>query len=87
MDIQHMSSTPRAEMSQAQLDGEIEALLAPTASDEVDLSRRTGDLKVYAYYARTTGWVTLGLYILLCAAYVIAANFSCKENTSFSEND
>lgn len=38
----------------------------------------TGDMKVYAYYAKNAGWWTISLYLLACCAFVVGVTFPCK---------
>jgi hypothetical protein len=44
-----------------------------------DGSRCTGDLKVYAYYAKVAGRWTMASYLVACAAYVFCISFPCKK--------
>jgi ATP-binding cassette, subfamily C (CFTR/MRP), member 1 len=45
---------------------------------KLDGSRSTGDLKVYAYYAKIAGRWTMASYLVACAAYVFCMSFPCK---------
>ncbi|PYI31455.1 putative multidrug resistance protein [Aspergillus indologenus CBS 114.80] len=50
------------------------ALRGPTATDVSDLSRRTGDLAVYKFYARSFGW-KLSLMMLVMVALVAVTTY------------
>ncbi|KAK5988781.1 ABC transporter gloK [Cladobotryum mycophilum] len=42
---------------------------------EPETNRKTGDLKIYAYYAKIAGWWTILAYLLACAAFVFGVTF------------
>ncbi|PHH89568.1 hypothetical protein CDD83_5759 [Cordyceps sp. RAO-2017] len=42
---------------------------------EPESTRRAGDMRIYAYYAKTAGWWTTSIYLLACAAFVYGAIF------------
>ncbi|RAK74447.1 putative multidrug resistance protein [Aspergillus fijiensis CBS 313.89] len=47
------------------------ALRGPTATDVSDLSRRTGDLAVYKYYARSFGWKLSSMMLVMVALVAV----------------
>lgn len=42
-----------------------------------DASRHTGDMKIYAYYAKTVGWWAISVYLFACAVFVFGDIFPC----------
>lgn len=42
-----------------------------------DASRHTGDMKIYAYYAKTVGWWAMSAYLFACAVFVFGDIFPC----------
>ena len=42
--------------------------------------RHTGDMRIYAYYAKIAGWWTIVVYLLGCAAFVFGVTFPCKQS-------
>ncbi|EFR02843.1 hypothetical protein MGYG_05844 [Nannizzia gypsea CBS 118893] len=64
------TSRPEPELSEDVLH-ELEILEDP----ELETSRMTGDIKVYAYYAKNAGWWTISLYLLACCAFVVGVTF------------
>lgn len=51
--------------------------LIPLENGNIDPSRRTGDIKVYAYYANIAGWWTMAAYFVACASFVFGTSFPC----------
>ncbi|KAK2738485.1 hypothetical protein FQN57_007000 [Myotisia sp. PD_48] len=75
-DIEELGKQPTATL--ARLETEIpEALqeLELLADPEPDVSRKTGDLKVYAYYGKMAGWWTISAYLFACAVFVFGVTF------------
>ncbi|EFE37769.1 ABC bile acid transporter, putative [Trichophyton verrucosum HKI 0517] len=64
------TSRPEPQLSEDVLH-ELEILEDP----ELESSRMTGDMKVYAYYAKNAGWWTISLYLLACCAFVVGVTF------------
>ena len=54
------------------------ALRGPTANDIADLSRRTGDLALYKFYAASFGWKISSAMLASVAAVTIAMYFPRK---------
>ncbi|KAF3480026.1 ABC transporter [Arthroderma uncinatum] len=77
-DIRKLESQPQAattsrlgpELSEDVLQ-ELEILEDPN----LETSRKTGDMKVYAYYAKNAGWWTISLYLLACGFFVFGVTF------------
>lgn len=79
--INRFLSAPSVETARPQLalaDETLEALQLPEGEDGVerDELRRTGDLKVYIYYAKIVGWRYMLTFWLLCAAFMFGMTFS-----------
>ncbi|KAM5429329.1 hypothetical protein McanCB56680_000032 [Microsporum canis] len=76
-DIKGLASQPRTTTSQREQElsedvlHELEILEDP----KLETSRMTGDMKVYAYYAKNAGWWTISLYILACCVFVFGVTF------------
>ncbi|KAL8973607.1 MAG: hypothetical protein Q9197_002152 [Variospora fuerteventurae] len=55
--------------------------LAPTkeavedADSEFEANKRTGDLSIYAYYAKSVGWVSVITFMVAISAYVFCISF------------
>lgn len=55
--------------------------LAPTkeavedADSEFEANKRTGDLSIYAYYAKSVGWVSVLTFMVAISAYVFCISF------------
>ena len=52
------------------------ALKGPTANDLADLTRRTGDISVYRYYAVSIGWKIGLIVVVLVVAFSATSNFT-----------
>lgn len=46
-----------------------------TATTEFEANKRTGDLAIYAYYAKSVGWFAVLTFILAMCAYVFCISF------------
>ncbi|KAK2865449.1 hypothetical protein FQN49_003561 [Arthroderma sp. PD_2] len=77
-DIQRLAShsqaattfRPEPELSEDVLH-ELEILEDP----ELETGRKTGDMKVYAYYVKNAGWWTISLYLIACGFFVFGVTF------------
>ena len=47
----------------------------PEESDELESNKRTGDLSIYAYYARSVGWVAVLTFVVAISGYVFCFTF------------
>lgn len=47
---------------------------------EAEANRRTGDMSIYLYYARSIGWVTTGIFIFFITAFVFCVSFPSKSD-------
>lgn len=79
--ISRVSGAPSVMTARPQLalaDETLEALQLPEGDDGVenDESRRSGDLRVYGYYAKIAGWWNMLTFWLLCAAFMFGMTFS-----------
>ncbi|RDA85904.1 hypothetical protein CP532_2703 [Ophiocordyceps camponoti-leonardi (nom. inval.)] len=76
--VQTLSSQPIMETSRApEMEIPEEALheLEILEEQEPEETRRAGDMRIYAYYAKTAGWWTTSIYLVACAAFVYGAIF------------
>ncbi|RCI10632.1 hypothetical protein L249_4464 [Ophiocordyceps polyrhachis-furcata BCC 54312] len=76
--VQTLSSQPIMETSRAQeMEIPEDALheLEILEEQEPEETRRAGDMRIYAYYAKTAGWWTTSIYLVACAAFVYGAIF------------
>ncbi|KJZ74702.1 hypothetical protein HIM_05819 [Hirsutella minnesotensis 3608] len=67
-DIQ--TSRPELEIPEDAL-AELEQL----EDQEPEATRKAGDMRIYAYYAKTAGWFTTSVYLVACAAFVYGSIF------------
>ncbi|KAL8856229.1 MAG: hypothetical protein Q9178_007146 [Gyalolechia marmorata] len=49
--------------------------LVDDPDSEFEANKRTGDLSIYAYYARSVGWVSVITFIVAISAYVFCVSF------------
>ncbi|PFH57820.1 hypothetical protein XA68_14537 [Ophiocordyceps unilateralis] len=75
--VQSLSSQPIMETSRPELEIPEDALheLEILEEQEPEETRRAGDMRIYAYYAKTAGWWTTLIYLFACAAFVYGAIF------------
>lgn len=79
-EVPEESTTPRQPVDPADAELPEEMLQELDLLDDPDqgVSRMTGDLKVYAYYAKIAGPWTMFIYLLACATFVFGVTFPCK---------
>lgn len=79
--IQRLALRPAIRPSQPQLEIPEEILQEldlPENDDMHGIDRRTGDLKVYAYYIRIAGWGVMSIYLFSCMSFVFGVTFPSK---------
>ncbi|GJN77161.1 hypothetical protein PLIIFM63780_000650 [Purpureocillium lilacinum] len=76
-EVSEESTTPRQPVDPADAELPEEMLQELDLLDDPDqgVSRMTGDLKVYAYYAKIAGPWTMFIYLLACATFVFGVTF------------
>ena len=79
-EVSEESNTSRHPVDTADAELPEETLQELDLLDDPDqgVSRMTGDLKVYAYYAKIAGPWTMFIYLLACATFVFGVTFPCK---------
>lgn len=55
-----------------------EAVKGPSAEQQQDLARRTGDVSIYKYYIGSVGWTTLAMLATSNAIYAFGLTFPRK---------
>ncbi|KAI1076073.1 ABC multidrug transporter [Whalleya microplaca] len=69
---QPLATTSRPEL---ELGDEAREELEMLEFDKADAARRTGDMKIYAYYAKVAGWGKIAVYLAACATFVFGVLF------------
>ncbi|KAF4592615.1 ABC transporter [Ophiocordyceps camponoti-floridani] len=75
--LQSLANQPVIETSRPELDIPEDALheLEMLDDQQPEDTRGAGDMKIYAYYAKTAGWIVTSIYLLACIGFVFGAIF------------